>query len=168
MKRIITLSLALMLTIGMATAQKVAVVDVAFLLENMDAYVQAQEELDKIADRWQQEIAVEHEKIKSMYNKYQAEQVLLSDEMKIQREEEIVEKEKEVRQMQKAKFGPDGALFQKRQALVSPIQEKVYEAIESFAAERAYDIIIDKGGSSGIIFSNEEFDKTQDIMRRLK
>lgn len=151
-----------------ASAQKVAVVDIAYLLENMNEYQQAQNELDKIAEEWQQEIAMEHDKIKSMYNKYQAELVLMTDEMKTERENEIMEKEKEVRDMQRDRFGPEGALFQKRQSLVSPIQEKVFAAIQDFASTRDYDIIFDKGGTSGVIFSNETFDKTDDILRILK
>ncbi|MCB0685211.1 MAG: OmpH family outer membrane protein [Saprospiraceae bacterium] len=151
-----------------SNAQKIALVDIAYVLDNMDEYKQAQEELDKVAQAWQQEIAVEQDKIKSMYNKYQAEVVLLSDEMKKQKEDEIMAAERDVRNMQKDKFGPEGELFQKRQALVSPIQEKVYGVIQQYATDRGYDIIIDKGGNSGILFSDERFDKTEDILRALK
>lgn len=163
--------LIILLALGfttLTTAQKIALVDVAYVLDNMDEYKQAQEELDKVAEAWQQEIAVEQDKIKSMYNKYQAEVVLLSDEMKKQKEDEIMAAERDVRAMQKAKFGPDGELFQKRQALVAPIQEKVYGVIQSYATDRGFDIIIDKGGSSGVLFSDERFDKTEDILRALK
>ena len=127
----------------MSKGQKIALVDIAYVLDNMDEYKQAQTELDKVAEAWQQEIAVEQDKIKSMYNKYQAELVLLSDEMKKQKEDEIM-------------------------ALVSPIQEKVYGAIQAYATDRGYDIIIDKGGSSGVLFSDVRFDKTDDILRALK
>ena len=152
----------------MSKGQKIALVDIAYVLDNMDEYKQAQTELDKVAEAWQQEIAVEQDKIKSMYNKYQAELVLLSDEMKKQKEDEIMAAERGVRSMQKDKFGPEGELFQKRQALVSPIQEKVYGAIQAYATDRGYDIIIDKGGSSGVLFSDVRFDKTDDILRALK
>ncbi len=150
------------------SAQKIALVDVAYVLDNLDEYKKAQEELDRTAEAWQQEIAVEQDKIKSMYNKYQAEIVLLSDEMKKQKEEEIMAKERDVRTMQRAKFGPEGDLFQKRQSLVAPIQEKVYGVIQAYATERGYDVIIDKGGSSGVLFTNERYDKTDDILRALK
>ncbi len=159
------------LLIGFASpvfSQKIALVDIAYVLDNMDEYKKAQEELDKLAEAWQQEIAVEQDKIKSMYNKYQAELVLLSDEMKKQKEDEIMAAERDVRVAQREKFGPEGALFQKRQALVSPIQEKVYGVIQAYATERGYDIILDKGGNSGILFSNERYDKTDDILRALK
>jgi outer membrane protein len=153
---------------NMTQAQKIALVDVAYVLDNMDDYKKAQEELDRVAEAWQQEIAVEQDKIKSMYNKYQAELVLLSEEMKKQKEDEIMSKEGELRSMQKQKFGPEGELFQKRQALVAPIQEKVYGVIQAYATDRGYDVIIDKGGTSGILFSNERYDKTDDILRALK
>lgn len=170
MKYLTAILTAFLLT-GIASpvfGQKIALVDIAYVLDNMDEYKKAQEELDKIAEAWQQEIAVEQDKIKSMYNKYQAELVLLSDEMKKQKEDEIMAAERDVRASQRDKFGPEGALFQKRQALVSPIQEKVYGVIQAYATERGYDIILDKGGNSGILFSNERYDKTDDILRALK
>ncbi len=148
-------------------SQKIALVDIAYVLDNMDEYKKAQEELDRVAEAWQQEIAVEQDKIKSMYNKYQAELVLLSEDMKKQKEDEIMAAERNVRAMQQQKFGPEGELFQKRQALVSPIQEKVYGIIQTYATERGYDVILDKGGNSGILFSNERYDKTDDILRAL-
>ena len=154
--------------ISFISAQKIAVVDIAQVLDNMEEYKNAQGELDKIAEAWQQEIAIEQDKVKSMYNKYQAELVLLSDDMKKQKEDEIIAKEREIRELQRSKFGPEGELFQKRQALVSPIQEKVYSVISEYANARGYDIILDKGGTSGIIFSNERYDKTEDIQRQLK
>ena len=153
---------------SLTTAQKIAIVDIGYVLDNMSEYTNAQTELDKIAETWQQEISVEQDKVKSMYNKYQAELVLLSEEMKQQKENEIIAKEKEIRELQKSKFGPEGELFQKRQSLVSPIQEKVYGAIQEYATERGYDIILDKGGSSGILFTNERYDKTDDVLRALK
>lgn len=156
------------LWIGEAQAQKVACVDINLILENLEDYKKAQTDLDNIAARWRQEIEQEFDKVKGMYNKYQAEQVLLSEELRKQREEEILTKEKEIREMQKAKFGPEGELFRKRQDMVRPIQDKVYAVIEGYAAERGYDFIFDKSSSSGIIFANAQFDKTEDILSRLK
>ncbi len=152
---------------GGVSAQKIAVVDINEVLSSLPEYQNAQTELDKIAAEWRQEISQEFDKIKSMYNKFQAEQVLLSAEDKTKKEEEIIKKETEVREMQKGKFGPDGALFKKRQEMVSPIQEKVFAAIESYAAERGIDIIFDKGGATGLLFTNPEFDKTSDLKKRL-
>ncbi len=139
-----------------AQAQKIAVVDITEVLENMADYQKAQE------------LAVEQDKVKALYSKFQAEQVLLSEEMKRQREEEITNKEKEVREMQRQKFGPEGALFKKREELVKPIQDKVYDAISSYASNRGFDFIFDKGAAAGLLFSNPSFDKTADIKAILK
>lgn len=151
----------------MSYGQKIAVIDINAVLQELPEYITAQQELDKVAAEWNQEIAGEYDKIKSLYNKYQAEQVLLSDEVKEQREEEIMQKEKVVRELQKRKFGSEGELFLKRREIVNPIQEKVFAAIETFALDRGYDLILDKAGSAGVLFVGVEFDKTDLIKRRL-
>ncbi|MBK7873059.1 MAG: OmpH family outer membrane protein [Saprospiraceae bacterium] len=151
-----------------ANAQRIAYVDVNRILESVEEYQQAQTELDNVASKWRQDIAQEYDKVKGLYNRYQAEQVLLSDDARKQREEEIMNKEKEVRDLQRDKFGPEGELFRMRQELVRPIQDKIYAAIESYAQERGYDFIFDKSGSAGIIFSNAAYDKTEDILDKLK
>ncbi|RMG76746.1 MAG: OmpH family outer membrane protein [Bacteroidetes bacterium] len=162
------LGTALFLLLGFtANAQRIAYVDVNRILESITEYQDAQEELDKTAARWRQEIAKEYDVIKGMYNRYQAEQVLLSDEARKQREEEIMAKEKEVRDLQKARFGPEGELFQKRKELVQPIQDRVYGAIEEYAKDRGFDFIFDKSSTVGMLYSNPEYDKTDDILRQL-
>ncbi len=149
-------------------AQKIAVVDINAVLQSMPTYQKAQDDLDKLASRWRQEIAQEQDVIKGLYSKYQTEQVLMSEDVRRQKEEEIATKEKDVREMQRVKFGPEGELFKKRQELVKPIQEKVYLAIESYANEKGYDFIFDKGGAAGLLFANERYDMTQAIKDRLK
>lgn len=148
-------------------AQRIAIVDVNDILSSLPEYTQAQNEIDVIAKAWQQEIAQEYDQVKSMYNEYQAEQVLMSAEMKTKKEDEIMNKEKEVREIQKRKFGPEGELFQKRQELVQPIQEKVFEAIQAYADDRGYDIVLDKSSNTGILFTSDNFDKTDDVKKRL-
>jgi outer membrane protein len=168
MKRISFLLLFLTLgAVSMVTAQRIAIVDITRVLDEMSDYKKAQTELDNIAAQWRQEIAQEYDQIKALYNKYQAEQVLLSEDARKQREDEIMEREKQVRIMQNDKFGAEGALFRKRQDLVQPIQERVYGAIKQYASDRGFDFIFDKGSSSGLIFSSDEFDKTDDIIRIL-
>ncbi|MCB9312852.1 MAG: OmpH family outer membrane protein [Lewinellaceae bacterium] len=167
MKTLMILAFALLIGQPALQAQKVAVVDINLILESLDDYKSAQTEVDKIAARWRQEIEQEFDKVKGMYNKYQAEQVLMSEEMRQQQEQEILTKEKDIREMQKAKFGPEGELFKKRQELIRPVQDKVYGLIESYANERGYDFIFDKSSSSGIIFANPQFDKTEDLIQRL-
>jgi outer membrane protein len=166
-KAILVLALVPAFTL-MVQAQRIASVDVSRILESVNEYKAAGDELDKMAARWRQEIAQEYDKIKSLYNRFQAEQVLLSDEARRQREDEIVKKESEVREMQRKRFSPDGDLFQRRKELVQPIQDRVYAAIEAYAKERGYDFIFDRGGSAGMIFSNPQYDKTDDIINRLK
>ncbi len=149
-------------------AQKIASVDINKVLESQQEYISAQAQLDELASKWKREIEVEYDKIKGLYNRYQAEQVLLSEEVSRQKEEEIMNKEKQVREMQKEKFGPEGALFKKRQQLIQPIQDRVYEAIETYATEKGYDYIFDRAGNSGILFANNRYDKTEDIIGELK
>ena len=166
-KVLLTAVVAVLITFS-ASAQRFAFVDVNKILESIPEYQEAQTELDRIAKTWRQEIAQEYDVIKGMYNRYQAEQVLLSDEARAEKEEEIMNKEKAVRKMQKERFGPEGDLFKRRQELVRPIQDRVYDAIEEYSNERGYDFIFDKSGAAGIIFSNEEYNKTEDILKKLK
>ena len=167
MKHLLFVASLLFISVTATQAQKIAVIDLDLILQSMPEYTRAQDELDKTATTWRQEIANEQDKIKSMYNKYQAEQVLLSEEMRKAKEEEIMNKEKEVRDMQREKFGPEGSLFKKRQQLVQPIQEKIFAAVDAYAKERAYDIILEKSSAAGLLYVNETLDKTEDVMRRL-
>ena len=165
------LSLALMVATTFsynAAAQRIAYVDVSKILESIPEYTESQRELDQLAGRWREEISKEYDKIKSLYNRYQAEQVLLSDEARRQKEDEILERETAVREMQKARFGPEGQLFKRRQELVRPIQDRVFAAIEDYASDRGYDFIFDQGGSAGMIFASPKYDKTEDIIAKLK
>jgi len=164
----ILITLALIGIISVTTsAQRIAIVDIQGVLLSMGQYQDAQKELDRVAAQWRQEIAKEYDKIRASYNKYQAEQVLLSDQAKKEKQDEIMEMEAQVREMQKSRFGADGDLFKRRQDLVQPIQEQVYGAIEEYANDRGYDFIFDKGGSTGLIFSSDEYDKTDDIKKRV-
>lgn len=149
-------------------AQRLAFVDVNEILESIQEYQQAQTELDRIAQGWRQEVAQEYDKIKGAYNRYQAEQVLMSDEARKAKEEEIMEMERSVRDLQKQRFGPEGDLFQRRRDLVQPIQDRVYAAIESYANERGYDFIFDKGSTTGMLFASPRYDVTKDILDNLK
>lgn len=149
-------------------AQRIAYVDVNLILESIQEYQDAQAELDRVAAGWRQDIAQEYDQIKAMYNRYQAEQVLLSDEARKQKEDEIMTKEQQVRELQKEKFGPEGELFKKRKELVQPIQDKVYTAVEDYANNRGYDFIFDKGGAAGILFANPRYDVTADVLESLK
>lgn len=164
------LLLAMFSLVGMTAvqAQKVALVDVNKILESLPEYADAQTQLDQLAANWRQQIDQEHDKIKGMYSKYQAEQVLLSDEMRTKTEDDIMAAEKSARQMQKDKFGPEGALFTKRAELIQPIQDKVYNAIKKYADQKGFDIILDMAGSAGVIYAGDRYNKTDDIINKLK
>lgn len=170
-RKIFLPALLLLFVLGLGTglkAQKIAVVDVERILNSITEYQDAQKDLDDLAARWRQDINQEYDVIKGMYNKYQAEQVLLTEEQRASREQEIIDKETAVRELQRNRFGPEGALFKRRQELVKPIQDAIYEAIQEYADSRGYDIIFDRAGSAGIIFSNDTYDKTDDILRSLR
>ena len=167
MRKILFISLLILGPLTFLKAQRIAIVDITKVLQEMPDYQKAQADLDNLAAEWRQQIALEYDQIKALYNKYQAEQVLLSEEARKQKENEITEREKQAREMQREKFGPEGALFRKRQDLVQPIQERVYAAIKTYAEDRGFDFIFDKGSSSGLIFSNSEFEKTADIIKIL-
>ncbi len=154
--------------IGLVSAQRIAYVDLNAVLESLPEYQKAQESLDKIATQWRQEIAIEQDKIKGLYSKFQAEQVLLSEDMKKKREDEIMTKEKEVRELQRTKFGPEGALFKRREELVKPIQDKVYNAIQAYAEEKGFEFIFDKGSAAGMLFADKKYDKTEDLKVRVR
>jgi len=165
-KILFMVALVLMTSVSMM-AQKICSVDINDILASMPEYQTAQKQLDNAASKWRQDIAKEYDQIKGMYNKFQAESIMMTEEMKVQKENEIMAQEKRVREMQKSKFGPDGALFEKRQELVAPIQEQVYTAIEEFASDKGYDYIFDSGSATGIIFANPRYDKTDDVKRKL-
>ncbi len=167
-KKVFSIAFLTLFLTTLATAQRIAYVDVTAILESLPDYQKAQEQLDKVATAWRQEIAQEQDKVKGMYSKYQAEQVLLSEEMKKTREEEIMTKEKDVREMQRQKFGPEGSLFKKREELVKPIQDKVYTAIQKFAEDKGFEYVFDKGSSSGMLYADKKNDKTEDIKNILK
>jgi outer membrane protein len=155
-------------SLSTALAQRIATVDINAVLESIPEYKQAQDNLDKISATWRQEIATEMDRVKGLYNKYQAEQVLLSEAQRKQREEEIVAKEKDVREAQKQKFGPEGMLFKKREELVRPIQDKVYAAIERYANQKGFDAILDKSATGSIVFASPRIDKTSEIIAEIK
>lgn len=168
MKKFVSTAFIALFFTTFALAQRIAYVDVNAVLESIPEYQKAQEQLDKIATQWRQEIAQQQDVIKGLYSKYQAEQVMLSEEMKKQREDDILNKEKEVRELQRRKFGPEGDLFKKREELVKPIQEKVYTAIERYATDRGFEYIFEKGSASGMLFADKKFDKTEDLKAMLK
>jgi outer membrane protein len=139
-------------------------VDTEYILNNIPEYKDAQTILDDLSIKWQKEIEDRLGKVDELYSSYQSEAVLLPEDIKQKREEEIIEKEKEVKELQKMYFGKEGELFKKRQELVEPIQEKVFNAIETIATTGNYSFVFDKSGSISILFANPKYDISDDVL----
>ncbi len=148
-------------------AQRYCVIDSKYILENLPEYKQAQTKLDEVSANWQKEIDAKLQEVDRMYKAYQAEQVMLSDEMKKRREDEIIKKEKEAKELQKKRFGFEGDLFKKRQELVKPVQDKVYNAVQKMAASKGYEIIFDKSADLSVFYNDPKLDKSDDILCEL-
>ncbi len=164
MKRIF-LTLSLLLTFAFVSfAQKYAYVDTDYILNNIPEYTDAQDMLDDLASQWQKEIEAKFAEIDKLYKDYQAEAVLMPEDIKKQKENEIIDKEKQAKDLQKQRFGPDGDLHKKRLELVQPIQEKVYNAIEDIANTRNYAFIFDKAGGTTLLFASSKYDLSDDVL----
>jgi outer membrane protein len=150
-----------------ASAQKYCYVDTQYILDNITEYKAAQQQLDQLSVTWQREIESKYAFIDKLYKDFQAEQILLTDEMKRKRENEIIEKEKEAKEFQKQKFGFEGELFKKKQELVKPIQDKIYNAIKKMATEQSYAVVFDKSSDLIMLYSNPKYDKSDDILNAL-
>ncbi|MEY4111397.1 MAG: hypothetical protein RLZZ46_1753 [Bacteroidota bacterium] len=148
-------------------AQKYAYVDTDYILNNIPDYKSAQQQVDNLSVQWQKEIEAKYAEIDKMYKAFQAEQILLTEEMKKKRENEIIVKEKEVKELQKSRFGVDGELFKKRQELIKPVQDKVYNAIKQLAEKGTYAVIFDKASGATLLYTNPKFDKSDDILLSL-
>ncbi len=165
-KIIITLSLCMFVAIG-AFAQKIAFVDTEYILTNIPSYKAAQDELESLADGWQAEVEAIYKEVDKMYREYQAEKVLLTQEMKTRREEEIVKKERDVKQLQNDYFGSEGMLFKKREEKIGPIQEEIFNAIKEIANESGYAGIFDTSNGPTVLYSNPRYDISDDVLERL-
>ncbi len=167
MKKIIVSALALFLLAGSGMAQKFAFVDSDYILQNIPSYAAAQEELNKISEAWEAEISARYEEVQKMYKTYQSERVLLTDEMKKKREEEIMAKEREVKELQTKYYGPDGDLAAKQKELVKPIQDAVYKAVKELSAEGSYAIIFDTSSGASILYSNPRYDLSDEVLKKM-
>lgn len=163
------LTIILLLTIfaGLANAQKFAFVDTDYILDNIPEYKAAQKQLDDLSVQWQKQIEAKYAEIDKLYKAFQQEQILLTEDMKRKRENEIIQKEKEAKDFQKSKFGVDGELFKKRQELVKPLQDKVFAAIKDISTSGNFSIVFDKAGQSNILFADSKYDKSDEVLKKL-
>ena len=166
MKRMLFSSVMVLLTIS-GFSQKYALIDTRYILDKMPEYKQAQKNLDSVAADWQKEIDTKQAALDKMYKDYDAEQVMLSDDLKKKREDQLYNKEKELRDLQRKRFGFEGDLFKKRQELVKPIQDRVYNAVQKMSVARGYDLVLDKSEGITVIFADPKLDKSEDVLKEL-
>ncbi len=167
MKKSFPLAVSLLLMAFAALGQKYAVIDTRYILDKMPEYKTAQAKLDDIAADWQKEIDSMQTDLNKMYKDYDAEQVMLSEDLRKKREAQIFSKEKDWRDIQRKRFGFEGDLFKKRQELIKPVQDKVYNAVQKIATTRGYDFILDKSEGITVIFADPKLDKSDDVLREL-
>jgi len=165
-KKIFILALFLSF-VAMSNAQRYAVIDSKYILEKLPDYKTSQTKLDQTSNQWQLEIEKKQTELDKMYKDYDAEQVMLSNELRKKREDELFNREKEVRDLQKKRFGFEGDLFKMRQQLIKPIQDRVYVAIQKLAIERSYDFILDKSEGITVIFADPKLDKSDEVLKFL-
>ncbi|MDR0830451.1 MAG: OmpH family outer membrane protein, partial [Prevotellaceae bacterium] len=148
-------------------AQKFAVVDMDYILKAIPAYESANDQLSQLSNKWQKEVEAMLTEVQTLYKNYQTELVFLSAEMKTKREEEIIAKEREANDLKKKYFGAEGELFKKREALIKPIQEEIYNGIQEMVNTKKYDLILDKNSNAGIIFAAPKLDISDEILQQL-
>lgn len=150
-----------------AQAQKYALVDMEYILKNIPAYERANEQLNQQSKKWQAEVEAVQNQAQTLYKNYQNESVFLSAEQKKQREQDIVDKEKEAAELKRKYFAPEGELFKKRESLVQPIQEEIYNAIKDISQQKGYQLVLDRATDAGIIFASPKIDISNEVLSKL-
>ena len=148
-------------------AQKFALIDMEYIMRNIPAYERAGEQLNQISKKWQAEVEALDNEAKTLYRNYQNEAVFLSEVQKKDREDKIVKKEKAAADLKKKYFGPEGELYKKRESLIAPIQEAVYNAVKELSEQRGYSLVLDRASDTGIIFGSPKIDISNDVLGRL-
>lgn len=148
-------------------AQKFALVDMEYILRHIPAYERANEQLNQVSKKWQAEVDVLQTEAQTLYKNYQNEAVFLSEEQKTKKEEAIIAKEKEASELKKKYFGPDGELYKKRESLMTPIQDEIYNAVKDIAEQKGYSLILDRASDAGIIFASPKIDISNEVLTKL-
>lgn len=167
MKKAIFSLLLLAASVVSVQAQKYCIIDSKYILEKIVDYKDAQTKLDQYSKGWQTEIDTRMQEVDKMYKSYQAERAMLSDDMRLKREEEITTKEKGAKDLQKKYFGYEGELFRKRQELIKPVQDKVYNAVQKMAANKSYEFVMDKAGGVTLFYADPKLDKSDEVLKIL-
>ncbi len=152
---------------SLAQQTRYCIIDSKYILEKLEDYKDAQLKLDDISKTWQEEIDGKMAEVDKMYKSYQAERPMLSDEMRKRREDEIVDQEKSVKDLQKKRFGYEGDLFKKRQEMVKPIQDRVYNAVQKMAQQKGYEMVLDKAGGVTLFYADPKLDRSDDVLKIL-
>ncbi len=166
MKKILFTALFAIMAIT-ASAQKFALMDMEYVLKNIPAYERANEQLNQVSKKWQAEVEALNTEASTMYKNYQNEMVFLSQEQKKAKQEEIMKKEKEASDLKRKYFGPEGELFKKRESLMSPIQEEIYNAVKEVSELRGYSLVIDRASDTGIIYGSPKIDISNEVLQKL-
>lgn len=166
MKKILAICTLALMAIT-AHAQKFALMDMEYVLKNIPAYERANEQLNQVSKKWQAEVEALNTQATTMYKNYQNEVVFLSKEQKAAKQEEIMLKEKEAADLKKKYFGPEGELFKKRESLMSPIQEEIYNVVKEISEQRGYSLVLDRASDSAIIFGSPKIDISNEILQKL-
>ena len=165
-KYFLLLTLLVFLSIG-SFSQKYAFIDTKYILSQMPEYTEAQKNIDDLAEKWQKEIEKKYNEIESKYKAFQEEEILLPEETKKIRMEEVMELEKKAKELQKKRFGIEGDLFKKRKELIDPIQDKIYKAVKAMSKDNSYSFILDKSKNSNIIYADPKYDKSDAVLRKI-
>ena len=150
-----------------AMAQKFALIDMEYILKNIPAYERANEQLNQVSKKWQAEVDALTQEAQTLYKNYQSEAVFLSNEQKTQREEAVVAKEKEAAELKRKYFGPEGELYKKRESLMTPIQDEIYNAVKDISDLKGYSLILDRASDAGIIYANPKIDISNEVLSKL-
>ena len=167
MKKNLLMTALLCMVCLAANAQKFALIDMEYILKNIPAYERANEQLNQISKKWQSEVEAVALEAQTLYKNYQSEVVFLSEEQKTRKEEEIVAKEKEAQELKRKYFGPEGELYKKRESLMAPIQDEIYNAIKDIAEQKGYSLILDRASDAGIIFASPKADISNEVLIKL-
>lgn len=167
MKKLILLCSLLMAFGIRAAAQKFVLVDMEYILKNIPAYERANEQLNQVSKKWQAEVEALSTEAQTLYKNYQSEAVFLSEEQKNQRVEAVVNKEKAAAELKKKYFGPEGELFKKRESLMAPIQDEIYNAVKDICDNKGYSLVLDRASDAGIIFASPKIDISNEVLTKL-
>lgn len=148
-------------------AQKFALIDMEYILKNIPAYEMTNEQLSQVSQKWQNEVEALQQEAQNMYKNYQSDLVFLSAEMKTKREEEIVKKEQEAQDLKRKYFGPDGELYKKRESLMKPIQDEIYNAVKEISDDKGYQIVWDRASAMSIIFASPKIDISNEVLAKM-